>query len=1166
MTTSTGQQDLNTGWFLPHIHDAVLAIDADTGQIILWNPAAERLFGYVAAEALGLSIEALVPERLRLRHRAWRAGLGTAGHSPFLDPALPRDLLGLRKTGEEIPVQITLSPVEEGTGGRHYVLALVHDLSEQAQVASARALQIRARQQAAIATLGQRALAGADLDALTDEAAAVVAAMLEVEFCKVLELLPDDEALLLRSGVGWQEGYVGRAIVGADTDSPAGYTLRSSEPVIVHDLRTETRFSGPPLMTDHGVVSGITAIIHGRERPFGVLGADTTAPRTFTRDDIHFLQAAANVLATAIERKRAEEERERLLHGLGERVKELALLHQVARLLHQEEMALDDVLQTATTLLPAAYQHPDVAEARIEFAGSIHTTSGFAPSPWRQEVAFATAGGRAGRVTVVYRETRPVADQGPFLAEEQAMLDSVAEMLRAYLGRREMEQALRASEERYRSAFADSAMGHAMTTLDGRFIEVNRAFCGLIGYTEAELLTIDRLAITHPDDRAVSPAFIRQLIAGAIPRIHLEKRYIRRDGSVVPVLVDITPVRDAAGTPLALMNLVQDITQPKRIEEERQTRARQQAAVAEFGRVALATPDLSAVLDEAVGVAARVLGVEYCQVLEFQPDGRSLLLRAGSGWREDLVGQATVPAGRDSQAGYTLVSDGPVIVEDLCAEARFGAAPLLREHGIVSGLSAAIGGLGRPFGVLGAHTTRRRTFTPDDAHFLEAVANVLTTAIERTGAEEERARLIQEQAARKQAEAAQRQATFLAEASGQLAGSLAYEATLQRAARLAIPGLADWCTVMVVQDDLPAVGLAVAHTDPAVEEAARALLLRCPFRPRATYGIAKVLRTGEPELYPEVSDALLMRRARDAGERRFLRSLGLVSAMILPLVAHGRTLGVLTLASAASCRRYGPAELALAGDLAGRVALALDNALLYEQQGAMVDRLQQLRGQLEAAERDRLLDSERRRIARELHDRVEQTFFGIALGAEAALGTTADTPALHLREVLASVRSLASAGAEELREAIFALNRAEMHEPGLLPLLWGLVRDFQRRTGVEADLVLAEAERRVPREAGETLHAVAREALTNVERHAQAGAVVLSLRFDKQAATLTIQDDGVGISPLILHSLDSSATRFGLRNSRERVQHLGGSFTVRPGHDGGTIVSARVPLDDRDRT
>ena len=106
-------------------------------------------------------------------------------------------------------------------------------------------------------------------------------------------------------------------------------------------------------------------------------------------------------------------------------------------------------------------------------------------------------------------------------------------------------------------------------------------------------------------------------------------------------------------------------------------------------------------------------------------------------------------------------------------------------------------------------------------------------------------------------------------------------------------------------------------------------------------------------------------------------------------------------------------------------------------------------------------------------------------------------------------------------------------------------RIFQRRTGVEADLVLAGPERPVSREAGEALHAVAREALANVERHARAGAVVLSLRFDKRAATLTIQDDGAGVSPLILRTVEGSATRFGLRNSRERVRWISSAWAPR---------------------
>ena len=91
--------------------------------------------------------------------------------------------------------------------------------------------------------------------------------------------------------------------------------------MIVEDLRTETRFSGPPLLTDHGVVSGMSTIIQGKGRPFGVLGAHTTVRRTFTKDDINFLQAISNILAETIERKRGEAELRKfkfILDGAGE--------------------------------------------------------------------------------------------------------------------------------------------------------------------------------------------------------------------------------------------------------------------------------------------------------------------------------------------------------------------------------------------------------------------------------------------------------------------------------------------------------------------------------------------------------------------------------------------------------------------------------------------------------------------------------------------------------------------------------------------------------------------------------------------------------------------------------------------------------------------------------
>jgi PAS domain S-box-containing protein len=169
-------------------------------------------------------------------------------------------------------------------------------------------LEARIRQQAAVAELSRQALGGAELSALLQTVTELIARTLNVEFCKVLELLPGSEGLFLRAGVGWQAGAVGQTVVSRDRNSQAGYTLICNEPVIVADLRTETRFIAPPLLRDHHVVSGMSVIIGPADRPFGVLGAHTVRARDFSRQDVSFLQAAANVLFQAIEHGRALEE------------------------------------------------------------------------------------------------------------------------------------------------------------------------------------------------------------------------------------------------------------------------------------------------------------------------------------------------------------------------------------------------------------------------------------------------------------------------------------------------------------------------------------------------------------------------------------------------------------------------------------------------------------------------------------------------------------------------------------------------------------------------------------------------------------------------------------------------------------------------------------------
>ena len=169
-------------------------------------------------------------------------------------------------------------------------------------------LKIRGEQQAAISKIGLYALSNNNITELMNNTVNCVAEVLDVEFCKILELMPDKNKLLMVAGVGWKKGLVGKATVATNINSQAGYTLLSKNPVVVDDLRTESRFKGHKLLSDHDIASGISVIIHGKSKPYGILGVHTARKRVFTNDDINFIQAIANILSNFIDRKLVEKE------------------------------------------------------------------------------------------------------------------------------------------------------------------------------------------------------------------------------------------------------------------------------------------------------------------------------------------------------------------------------------------------------------------------------------------------------------------------------------------------------------------------------------------------------------------------------------------------------------------------------------------------------------------------------------------------------------------------------------------------------------------------------------------------------------------------------------------------------------------------------------------
>ncbi|MGH2349375.1 MAG: GAF domain-containing protein, partial [bacterium] len=181
---------------------------------------------------------------------------------------------------------------------------------------------------------------------------------------------------------------------------------------------------------------------------------------------------------------------------------------------------------------------------------------------------------------------------------------------------------------------------------------------------------------------------------------------------------------------------------------------------------------------------------------------------------------------------------------------------------------------------------------------------------------------------------------FINEASRQLASTLDYEATLRAIARLAVDRIADWCVVDVLEDDGRLRRLGVAHVDPAKIALASELEQRYPTDPNAPRGLYQVLRTGQSELYEDISDEMLAHAARDPEHLRMLRELGLRSAMIVPLIARGRTLGVMTFVTAESGRRYSTRDLDVAEALARRTAVAIDNARMYARERGIAETLQ----------------------------------------------------------------------------------------------------------------------------------------------------------------------------------------------------------------------------------
>ena len=323
--------------------------------------------------------------------------------------------------------------------------------------------------------------------------------------------------------------------------------------------------------------------------------------------------------------------------------------------------------------------------------------------------------------------------------------------------------------------------------------------------------------------------------------------------------------------------------------------------------------------------ARRTLGAGAGALFEVRDD--ALRVVASFGYPDETV-QAwhDVPLASPLPACAAARTGEPVVIESQAEYAeRFPMASTIAAAGEGSLVAIPTTSAERAEGVLGLRFPHERRFDPGDIELMVAAAQQFALARRRLEL------LEAERAARSEAERAQDQLAFLARASHAIATSLDHERTLAAVARMAVPDLADWCAVDLLDDDGTIRQLAVAHVDPDKVTLAVELRRRYPPEPDAPHGVPAAIRSGRSELIEEIPRELLERAVEGKPElRALLDELQLRSSMVVPLVLGGESIGAITFVMAESDRRYTPLDLQLAEELAARAAIAIGNAKLYE--------------------------------------------------------------------------------------------------------------------------------------------------------------------------------------------------------------------------------------------
>ncbi|MGH7553931.1 MAG: sensor histidine kinase, partial [Longimicrobiales bacterium] len=419
------------------------------------------------------------------------------------------------------------------------------------------------------------------------------------------------------------------------------------------------------------------------------------------------------------------------------------------------------------------------------------------------------------------------------------------------------------------------------------------------------------------------------------------------------------------------------------------------------------------------------------------------------------------------------------------------------------------------------------------------------------------ARTAEAEAARAAAEREEERSRLLDEASSLLHSSLDYETTLRAVAQMMVPRFGDWCGVHIVDDDGQVRQLEVTHVDPERLKLALQLQQRYPPRPQTDQGVFRVVRTGQTQLFPDITDEGLRAGAQDEEHLRLLRSMNLRSAILVPMKVMGRTVGVISLVS--SSRRYTAEDQRVVEELGRRAALAVEHARLYnESQQAnraksdfLATMSHELRTPLNAITgyADLLQLAATHESQRQAHlDRIKAS-------------------AWHLLSIIEEILSFSrmEAGRETVNpENVDAGELAQEAAAMVAPVASQKGLDFKVKLGSKP--LQLETDR-------SKLRQILLNLLSNAIKFTERGSVTLEGRTEGDEVVIRVSDTGIGIEPANVERIfepfwqvdrgtrrRTGGTGLGLTVSRQLAQLLGGDLTLKSEPGKGSVFTVRLPV------